>query len=163
MDIKNKIALVTGSTRGIGRAIAEQLCKEGALVYLNSRNAEEGEKLEAELRQQEGEVTYINGDVSSEDDVRRIFKSIRQRGTLNIVVNNAGIYRDDRRDYRNYETIHKVNGYGYFLCSCLAAEIMNEGKIINISSIYGSNPDQDAILASGVKAEVEAYTKSLSH
>lgn len=164
MEIKDKVALVTGSTRGIGRAVGEKLCRFGAVVYFNSHTSkDEGIKLQVELRQQGLKAFYIAGNVSSEEEVRKIFETIKhEHGQLDILVNNAGIYCKDTIHYLDYSTLHKVNGYGYFLCSLLASQIMRGGKIINISSIYGVQPDQDSILASGVKAEVEAYTKAFA-
>lgn len=160
MEIQDKIALVTGSTRGIGRAIGEKLCRLGAIVYFNSHSSEaKGIKLKEELQKQGLKAFYINADVSSEREVRKIFETIKkQQGRLDILVNNAGVYLQDTASYDDYLTIHKVNGYSYYLCCYLASQMMNRGKIVNISSIYGVAPDQDSILASGVKAEVEAYT-----
>lgn len=164
MEIRDKVALVTGSTRGIGRAIGEKLCRLGAIVYFNSHNSKvEGDKLLAESQKAGLKAFYVVGDVSSEKEAKRIFEIIqKEQGRLDILVNNAGIYRQDEPDYENYSAIHKVNGYGYFLGSLLASQIMETGKIVNISSIYGINPDQDSILASGVKAEVEAYTRAFA-
>ncbi|NQU78675.1 SDR family oxidoreductase [Candidatus Woesearchaeota archaeon] len=164
MKIKDKVVLVTGSTRGIGKAIGDRLCKLGAIVYFNSLNSkDEGIKLQAELKQHGLNASYIDGDVSSEREVRKIFETInREQGRLDILVNNAGIYRQDSIDCDNYFKIHKLNGYGYFLCTLFASQMMETGKIINISSIYGVEPDKDSILASGVKAEVEAYTRAFA-
>ncbi len=164
MEIKDKVALVTGSTRGIGRAIGEKLCRGGAIVYFNSHNSgDEGTKLQSEFQQERLNAFYVAGDVSSEEEVRKILKIIKtEQGRLDILVNNAGIYRRDEPDYETYSAIHKLNGYGYFLCSLLASQIMETGKIVNISSIYGINPHPDSILASGVKAEVEAYTRAFA-
>jgi len=164
MEIRDKVALVTGSTRGIGRAIGEKLCRLGAIVYFNSHNSiDEGNKLQAKLQQGGLKAVYVEGDVSCEEEVRNIFEIIKnEQGRLDILVNNAGIYRKDKPEYKNYSAIHKVNGYGYFLCSLLASQIIKTGKIVNISSIYGLNPDQNSILASGVKAEIEAYTKAFA-
>ncbi|MBI5003074.1 SDR family oxidoreductase [Candidatus Woesearchaeota archaeon] len=164
MEIKGKVAFVTGSTRGIGRTVGEKLCSLGALVYFNSHNSkDEGIKLQTELEQHGLKALYLHGDVSSEEEVRKIFKIIKkQQGRLDILINNAGIYLPDKSDYESYSAIHKVNGYGYFLCTSLASEMMESGKIINISSIYELDADSNSILASGVKAEVGAYTRAFA-
>mgnify|MGYP001560738312 CR=1 FL=1 len=164
MEIRDKVVLVTGSTLGIGRAIGEKLCRLGAIVYFNSHNSsDEGDKLKGEFQETGLKAFYVVGDVSSEKEAKKIFETIqREQGQLDVLINNAGIYRKDEANYENYSEIHKVNGYGYFLCSLLASQMMKAGKIINISSIYGIKPDQDSILASGVKAEVEAYTKAFA-
>ena len=95
MEIRDKVALVTGSTKGIGRAIGEKLCRLGVIVYFNSHNStDEGTKLQAELQQEGLKAFYVEGDVSSEEEVRNIFEIIKnEQGRLDILVNNAGIYR----------------------------------------------------------------------
>src|SRR3989338_10139690 len=95
MEIRDKVALVTGSIRGIGRAIGEKLCRLGAIVYFNSHNSrDEGIKLQAEFQQDGLKAFYVECDVSSEEEVRNIFEVIKnEQGRLDILVNNAGIYR----------------------------------------------------------------------
>ena len=159
----NNIALVTGSTRGIGKAIATLLAKQGAIVYINSRTNSEGIALERIFRKQGLKIHYIQGDISCIEDVRAIFDTIkREQGRVDILVNNAGIFYYDSSDYTVYNVLHKINGYGVYLCCSLASTYMKNGKIINISSIYGVSPNPDAILASGVKAEVDCYTKAFA-
>ena len=160
MEIKNKVALVTGSTMGIGRDIVELLCKNGAIVYINSfKSKEEGEKLQEDLTSKGFKVHYINGDISSESDVKRIFWIIKkEHGKLDILINNAGFYSGNDNS-QSYYSFHRINGWGVYLCTIEAEKLMKEGKIINISSIYGIKPNPDSVLASGVKAEVENYTK----
>lgn len=165
MDIENKVALVTGSTRGIGKAIAEMLCKNGAIVYLNSYNSStEGFELRDELRNNGYRCSYINGNVSNADDVENIFNLIKkEQGRLEILINNAGVYLPDSVDIESYNLIHNVNSFGYYLCTVKASEVMKDfGKIINISSIWGIEPNVDSIIASGVKAEIEHYTKAFA-
>ncbi len=165
MEISNKVALITGSSRGIGKATAEIICEKGAIVYLNSyKSKKDGEELEKKLKSQGYKVKYLNGDISSEGDVKRIFEIIKnEQGKLDILINSAGIYlkSDLSNDctYEDYKTLHKVNGWGVYLCTSYAEKLMREGKIVNISSIYGIDPNPDSVLASGVKFEVESYTK----
>ncbi len=160
---KNKIALVTGSTRGIGKAIAQKLAEKGAVVYLNSRTSSEGFALEKLFTEQGLKVFYIRRDISCAEEVRTIFETIKKNhGKLDILVNNAGIFSHDDLDYSTYANLHKVNGYGVFLCCTLASEFMETGTIINISSIYGISPNPNALLASAVKAEVEHFIKAFA-
>lgn len=163
MEVKDKVVLVTGSTRGIGKAIAESLCKRGAIVYINSfKSRQEGEELEKYLTSKGFKVHYINADISSEKDVKQIFEIIKKKHSkLDILINNAGFYSNNS-NYESYDYFHKTNGWGVYLCTIEAEKLMKEGKIINISSIYGIKPNPDSILASGVKAEVENYTKSFA-
>ncbi|MEK6825626.1 MAG: SDR family oxidoreductase [Nanoarchaeota archaeon] len=164
MDLQNKTALVTGSTRGIGKAIAQLLCERGASVYLNSfKSIKEGIILEKELRLRGFDVTYLQGDISEKKDIQKILKIIyKQKRRLDILVNNAGIYKKSRSInsimYAHYEDFHRVNGWGVYLTTLLASKLMKKGKVINISSIYGIDPNPLSILASGVKSEVVNYT-----
>ncbi|MBS3139766.1 SDR family NAD(P)-dependent oxidoreductase [Candidatus Woesearchaeota archaeon] len=78
MEIRDKVALVTGSTRGIGRAIGEKLCRLGSVVYFNSHNSrDKGIKLQAEFQQDGLKAFYVECDVSSEEEVRNIFEVIK--------------------------------------------------------------------------------------
>ncbi|MCK5449517.1 SDR family oxidoreductase [Candidatus Pacearchaeota archaeon] len=168
MLLKNKVAIVTGSTRGIGKAIVKALVSEGAKVIINSyHSTNEGKELEKELNSQGFNTTYIQADISEEADVQKLFEeTIRVYGKIDILINNAGVFlrknKIEKSKFEDYIEIHKVNGWGVYLCSKYAIQFMETGKIVNISSIYGIQPNPNSILASGVKAEVENYTKSFA-
>ncbi len=168
MNISNKVILITGSSKGIGKAIVKMLCKKGAIIYLNSYKSKKiGKEFEKELKSQGFKAKYLNGDISSEKDVKEIFEVIKKdQGKLDILINNAGIYlkSDLSNDckYEAYENFHKVNGWGVYLCTTYAEKLMGKGKIVNISSIYGISPNPNSILASGIKSEVESYTKAFA-
>ena len=159
MELKGKVALVTGSTRGIGRAIADLLAQRGVKVITNSSQSEN--------KSRGLEFDYLKADVSNNSDLEVMFKHIKDKyGKLDILINNAGVYlKEDlifSEDYQVYEKFHKVNGWGVYLCSNLASKLMKKGKIVNISSIYGIQPNETSMIASGVKSEVESYTKSFA-
>jgi len=168
MILKNKVAIVTGSTRGIGEAIVRALTLEGVKTIINSNTSiNEGKVLENELNSKGFNTIYIQGDISDENDVRGLFdKTIKLYGRIDILVNNAGISykKSESKKYyfEDYAKMQKINGWGVYLCSKYAAQFMERGKIVNISSIYGIEPNPNSILASGVKAEVESYTKSFA-
>lgn len=141
-DLKGKKALVTGSSRGIGRGIALALAKQGADVAVNYRSEkEEAEKLVLEIKKMKREAFSVQADVSSVDDVIRMFGEVKKQwGKLDILVNNAGIAYYSPFEAMTEEEWDKtlnVNLKGQFLCAREAVKLMKEkgGRIINISSI----------------------------
>ena len=158
MNLEGKIAVITGSSKGIGLAIAYELGGQGVKVVINSRNSEEGLTAERELRQIGIEAKYVQADVSKETDVKSLFKAVKDTyGRLDILVCNAGIYIPHAKTSRDYDAIHSVNGKGVYLCCDNVADYMEKGKIVIISSIWGIKPNPRSAISSGVKAEVEAY------
>ena len=140
-DLKGKKALVTGSSRGIGRGIALALAKQGADVAINYRSKkEEAEKVVAQIKKMKRDSFAVQADVSSVDEVIRMFGEVKKRwGKLDILVNNAGIvaYADfETMTEEQWDKIMDVNLKGQFLCSREAIKLMGKGsKIINIASI----------------------------
>ena len=143
MDTRNltgKIALVTGSSRGIGRAIAERLCREGASVAINYiSNANSAEEIAAEMKAAGGDAITLPADVSKLEDIQRLFdQAIDHFGRLDILVNNAGIRISKNVadiDEAEYDRLFAINVKGTFFACQLAARRLSEGgKIINISS-----------------------------
>lgn len=166
----NKIALVTGGSRGIGREIAVLLAREGAFVYVNYReSARQAAEVVAAIKKAEGRAVAIQGDVSDEKDVEHMFRTIREKhGTLDILVNNAGILKNNLLSLTptsEFDTIMATNCRGVFLCTraaCKPMMLQRSGKIITISSISGvqGNRGQSAYAAS--KAAILGFTKSVA-
>ncbi|WNR42962.1 SDR family NAD(P)-dependent oxidoreductase [Paenibacillus roseipurpureus] len=142
-DLQGKIALVTGSSRGIGKAIALQLAKAGATVVINSNEHYDSMKaVVEEIKQLGGEARAIQADVSNEDEVKRLFAEITDSyGRLDILVNNAGTSRNETIDeitLEGWKSLLDINLTSCFLCSQLAMELMKRhqfGRIIQISSV----------------------------
>ena len=142
MDLTGKRALVTGGSRGIGRAICERLARAGAAVAVNFHGTHPIEAL-ARIEADGGRAIAVQADVANEDDVRRMFDETRAAfGGLDILVNNAGIC--DFHDFLDmpvelWDRTQAVNLRGAFLCSQAAARLMVEqgtgGRIITVSSI----------------------------
>ncbi len=163
--LKGKVALVTGGSRGIGKAIVEVFSKEGAKVaFFYTKESEEIKKLE-----KKGEIFPINCDVRDFEAVKLAFENISKRfGPLSILVNNAGITRDAlfvRMSEKDWDEVLEVNLKGTFNCTRVAIRQMmkkREGSIINISSVAGQmgNPGQANYSAS--KAGIVGFTKSLA-
>ncbi len=141
-DLNGKKALVTGASRGIGRGIALALAKQGADVVINFRsNKEEAEKVAAQIKKMGRNSFSVQADVSSVDDVIRMFKEIKKQwGKLDILVNNAGIAQFKpfmELTEEDWDKTLAVNLKGQFLCAREAVKIMKDhgGKIVNISSV----------------------------
>lgn len=145
MKLEGKIALVTGASRGIGRATTLALAKEGAKVVINYRSDEKAAlELEAEVKKLGQEALLIQADVSVPNDIERMFVMVlKAYGTLDILVNNAGTHIPKSYWELSYEDWNKVlatNVIGSFMCAREAARIMLDrktGTIINIASVRG--------------------------
>lgn len=143
IDLLNKIALVTGGARGIGRECSLLLSKAGAKVVINySKAKEKAEELRDEIIRNGNEADIFQADISKPEEVEALFEHIKKNsGRLDILVNNAGIIKDNlllAMSLSEWDKVHDVNLRGAFLCIKHAGEMMmanHSGKIINISSI----------------------------
>lgn len=166
----NKIALVTGASKGIGAAIAKSLAKENYTVIINYNNSEKTAfDLATEINSGGGNALALKADVSNKSQVEQMFEYILKAfGRIDLLVNNAGIskqnlFTDISED--ELKKITEVNYYGTFYCSQFAAKnmIQNQtGKIINISSIWGVCGASMESHYAASKAAVIALTKSLA-
>ncbi|MBI2573460.1 3-oxoacyl-ACP reductase FabG [Candidatus Woesearchaeota archaeon] len=145
MRLKGKVAIVTGSSKGIGRAIALLCAQEGACVVVNyNKDVAAAKEVVATITKAKGNAICVKADVSKQADVKKLFKeTLNAFGTVDILVNNAGIVRP--KEFVNltladWEETMRTNVTSMFLCSQEAAKIMlaqKSGKIVNISSIRG--------------------------
>jgi len=168
--LAGKVAVVTGASRGIGRAIAERLAVEGARVVVNHRaSAEQAEEVVAAIRAQGGEAIVIQADVSDFDQAHEFIKTtLKQMGRIDILVNNAGTTRDMllmmmKED--QWDVVIDTNLKSVFNCCKAVSRGMvrqRSGRIVNITSVAGlaGNPGQTNYAAS--KAGVIGFTKSLA-
>lgn len=142
---ERKVALVTGGSAGIGKAIAESFAARGDTVVISDVDQERGEKLADQLRGGGGDAYFVKTDVSELDAVKHLFAEIKDRyGRLDYAVNNAGIEGEQNETadctYENFDRTIKVNLYGVFYGMKHELDIMREqgsGVIVNISSIAG--------------------------
>jgi 3-oxoacyl-[acyl-carrier protein] reductase len=167
--LRGRSALVTGGSRGIGRAIALRLASEGANVAVCARNEEAAAATAAEVAHSGVGSLSRGADVSDAGQVKDLVAAtIAEFGALNILVNNAGIARDNltlRLQEADWDAVLEINLKGAFLCCKAAARSMmkaREGRIINISSVVGiaGNAGQPNYAAS--KAGLLGFTKSLA-
>jgi len=164
---KDKVAVVTGASRGIGRSISLALAAEGAKIVAVDIDAAATEAFAAEIRAGGGEAVAVTGNVTVAADAdRMIEEGVSAFGRVDILVNNAGITRDGlllRMKDEDWDAVLTVNLKGAFLCSRAAAKVMAKqryGRIINIASIVGmmGNAGQANYCAS--KAGLIGLTKS---
>lgn len=167
--LSGKVAIITGASRGIGRAIALALASQGAKVVASARNAEALAKLTAEIKSQGGDALAVVGDVAVEDDANNLVKqAVAAYGQVDVFINNAGITRDGlllRMKNADWDAVLDTNLKGAFLCTRAVAKIMSKqrsGRIINISSVVGEmgNAGQANYCAS--KAGLLGLTKSVA-
>lgn len=168
--MKGQTAIITGSSRGIGRTTAEEFAKRGVNVVIVGINREDVEKVAEEIKAQYGvETLGVKADVSQSEDVKRLFEeAVKKFSKIEILVNNAGITRDNlliRMKEEEWDAVLNINLKGAFLCSKEAVKIMAKnryGRIINISSVVAfiGNPGQVNYSAS--KAGLVALTKTLA-
>ena len=167
-SVKGKVAIVTGASRGIGRAIARTLAREGFQVYLTYvSRPEEAEKTVEEIRSQGGQARAFGLDVSDGAAVADFFGAeIKDQVNLAVLVNNAGITRDVlllRMKDEDFDRVLTVNLRGAFLCSREAAKIMSRaryGRIVNISSVVGQMGNVGQVNYAAAKAALLGLTKS---
>ncbi|MFL6227308.1 MAG: SDR family oxidoreductase [Pyrinomonadaceae bacterium] len=169
MEIKGKSAVVTGGTKGIGRAIAESLVREGMNVCISARDAGEIERAVTELGDAgEGIVTGAVCDVRDYDGVRALFEhAAGELGGVDVLVNNAGIGifgRVDDMSPEDFRAVLETNLFGVFYCCREALPLMKQrggGYIINISSLAGANPHPEMAAYNASKFGLNGFSEAL--
>jgi len=167
---KGRVALVTGASRGLGKAIAVKLAAEGAKVAINFiSNEEQATNVLHEIQNWGGEAALFKANVADGPAVRAMVKQIvKQWGKIDILVNNAGITRDNLLPRMNddlWDEVINTNLRGAYLCTKYAIRPMMEqfwGRIINISSLAGLVGNQGQANYSAAKGGLIAFTKSIA-
>jgi 3-oxoacyl-[acyl-carrier protein] reductase len=166
---EGKAAIVTGSTKGIGRAVAEALVREGMNVCVSARRDEEVERAVAELNGiDRGRVTGAVCDVRDYDEARALVEhAAAEFGGVDVLVNNAGIGHFGRVEEMSPETFRAVletNLFGVFYCCREAIPVMRRrggGYIINISSLAGANPHPEMAAYNASKFALNGFSEAL--
>ena len=170
IDLSGKTALITGSTRGIGKAIAQYLAKAGARVIITGRDQGRAEEVAKEIAQTYGvETLGVAMDMSEKDSITSAYERIESLfGGVDILVNNAGMTKDKlflRMSLEDWEEVLRVNLTGTFLITSLAVKGMLKkrwGRIVNISSVVGFTGNIGQVNYSSTKSALIGFTKSLA-
>ena len=167
--LANKVAIVTGASKGIGASIALHLAAEGAAVVVNySSSKKEADQVVAEIKDKGGQAVAIQGNVSVPEDVQRLVsETLKAFEKLDILVNNAGIYEFSPLENVTPEHFHKmfdINVLGLILMTQAAVKHFGAagGCVINIGSVAGTLARPNASVYSATKAAVDTITKSLA-
>lgn len=169
LKLKDKVAIVTGASKGIGASIAHHLAAEGAKVVVNYSTSKEGaDRVVAEIVGKGGQAIAIQGNMAKLDDIKRLMEeTIKKYGKIDILVNNAGVYDFVPLENVTPELFHKMfdlNVLGLLLASREAVSHFGPagGSIVNISSVASFLTLPNTSIYSATKASVDAITKSLS-
>ena len=167
MRLKNKIALVTGGTSGIGRATAELFAQEGAVVTLTGRRDKLGEQVVAHIQESDGRADFAVMDARALPEVKRVIEATAQRyGRLDILVNNAGISLSRtflETSEEDYAALFETNVRSMFFATKWAAELMvrqGSGSIVSIASVSAIRGQEERAAYCGTKGAVLQITRA---
>ena len=166
--LKDKVALVTGASKGIGAAVARALAAEGAAVVVNYASDKKGaEAVVAAITKNGGKAVAVKGDVTKgADATAAVEATIKNFGRLDVLVNNAGVYQFSPLDAIDEEHFHRIfntNVLGLLLTTKEAAKRMSDGgSVINIGSVVSDIAPAGSSVYSGTKGAVESITRALS-
>lgn len=169
-NLRKHVAIVTGASRGIGRAIALELATQGAYIIVNyASSSRAAEALVEEITTAGGQALALQADVSQAEQVDALFNSVMEKcDRIDILVNNAGITRDAlllRMKPEDWQAVIDLNLTGVFLCTRAASKIMLKqryGRIINITSVAGQMGNPGQANYSAAKAGVIGFTKTVA-
>lgn len=169
-SLREKVAVVTGASRGIGRAIAQEFAKLGATVVVNyASSSKAAEELVSEITAAGGNAVALQADVSKEEQVDSLVKTVLEKfNQIDILVNNAGITRDTlllRMKPEDWQAVINLNLTGVYLCTRAVSKGMlkkRSGRIINIASVAGQMGNPGQANYSAAKAGVIGLTKTLA-
>jgi len=167
--LKNKVAIVTGASKGIGAGIAKAYGTEGASVVVNYSSDKDGaERVVNEIVANGGKAVAVQGNVSRKADVKKLFEETKNAfGKVDILVNNAGVFKFEPLEEVTEEEFHRqfnTNVWGTILATQEALQYFNGdgGSVINVSSIISDNPLAHSVVYSATKGAVDTIAVGLS-
>src|SRR3984957_5330842 len=167
--LANKVALVTGASKGIGAGIAKALAADGAAVVVNYSSSKEGaDKVVAEIKAKGGKAVAVQGDFSKQEDIGKVFAEVKKTfGRLDTLVNNAGVYAFtplEQVSAEDYHRIFNLNVVGFLLASKESFKYFGPegGSIINIGSVVSSLTPPNSSIYTATKGAVDAITHVLA-
>ncbi len=170
MKLKDKVALVTGASRGLGKAIAVQLASDGAQVVVNyATSSDKAAEVVSTIQSGGGKALAMQADVSNLEEVEKMVDTIyEQFGKIDILVNNAGVTRDElliSMERKDWDKVISTNLGGLFNCTKAVAKYMmvqKSGRIINMSSVAGERGGRGQSNYAASKGAVNAFTRSVA-
>lgn len=168
IDLSDKIALVTGGARGIGRETSLVLAEAGATIIINyKRSSEKADEIKKIINERGGECCVFGADISDPEDTTGLFDHIRDKyGKIDILINNAGVIKDNlllSMRLSEWDKVLDTNLKGAFLCTQKAAEMMiinHSGKIINLSSIVSLKASRGQSNYAASKGGLVSFTRA---
>ena len=159
-------ALVTGSTRGIGAAVAKRLAAEGANVVVTGRTVKAGESIVDEVEATGGAATFVRADMRDPDDIAALIEAtVDAFGSLDVLVNNAGVETNtaaDEATMDDWEFVLETDFRSYWLCAKHAVAAMGAGAIINVSSNHALLTMPEMFPYNAVKAGINGMTRAMA-
>ena len=170
MHVDNKVALITGASRGIGRATALELAKAGAKIVINyAGNAAAAQEVLKAIQDMGGQAIAVQANIAVAAEVDELIqKTVTAFGSIDILVNNAGITRDAllmRMKEADWDAVLDTNLKGVFLCTTAVSKLMlkqRSGRIINMTSVVGLTGNASQANYAAAKAGVVGFTKSMA-
>lgn len=165
-SIEEQVAIVTGSTRGIGEGIARRFAAEGAAVVITGRTTPDGQAVADSIGDAGGSATFVEANMRSPDDIAALFEvTLGEFGGLDILVNNAAVQTEtsvEEATLDDWDTVLETDFRSYWLCAKHAYEYMAEGTIINISSNHAFTTMPDHFPYNAVKAGINGMTRAMA-
>jgi NAD(P)-dependent dehydrogenase (short-subunit alcohol dehydrogenase family) len=160
------VAVVTGSTRGIGEGIAKRFAAEGASVVVTGRSTDDGEAVAEDIRADDGDAVFVRADMREPDDIAALIEAtVEEFGGLDVLVNNAGVQTETsvtEATLDDWEFVVETDFRSYWLCAKHAAEHMADGAIINVSSNHAFLTMPELFPYNAIKAGINGMTRAMA-